>query len=215
MPQSPVILLGWQASLLSTAARLARLPTELWRAYLDSGRSEAVVSGFSIHEYDISSDENEVVFSTQPAGQASQLWLAPLDRSAPPRRIAATGEDVPHFGPNGQVRFRLTDGKAHYLAQMGRDGAGRTKVVPFPIIKTVAISPDRRFVILFARALESKIPNAVDTMAIPIAGGPARRICHDCEATWSPNGKYFYVRIAPPSRTGSHGQDADDSGACG
>jgi len=32
-------------------------PTELWRFHPDSGRSEAVVSGFSIREYDISSDE--------------------------------------------------------------------------------------------------------------------------------------------------------------
>jgi len=181
-------------------------PTELWRASLDSGRSEAVVSGFSIRAYDISSDEKEVVFSTQPAGQASQLWLASLDRSAPPSRIAATGEDVPHFGPNRQVLFRLTDGKAHYLAQMGRDGAGRTKVVPFPIIDIGAISPDRRFVILFARAPESKAPNAVDTVAIPVAGGPARRICHVCETTWSRDGKYFYVGIAPPSRTDPTGR---------
>jgi Tol biopolymer transport system component len=181
-------------------------PTELWRASLDSGRSEAVVSGFSIRAYDISSDEKEVVFSTQPAGQASQLWLASLDRSVPPHRIAATGEDVPHFGPNGQVLFRLTDGKTVYLAQMGRDGTARTKVVPFPIINIWGISPDRRFVILFARAPESKIPNAVDTMAIPIAGGPPRRICHACETTWSPNGKYFYVGIAPPSRTDPTGR---------
>ena len=180
-------------------------PTELWRAYLDSGRSEAVVSGFSIRAYDISSDEKEVVFSTQPAGQASQLWLASLDRSAPPHRIAATGEDFPHFGPNGQVLFRLTDGKEHYLAQMGRDGAKRTKVVPFPIINTGAISPDRRFVILFARAPESNL-NAFDTMAIPIAGGPARRICHACETTWSPNGKYFYVGIDSPSLTDTTGR---------
>ena len=181
-------------------------PTELWRASLDSGRSEAVVSGFSIRAYDISSDEKEVVFSTQPAGQASQLWLASLDRSAPPHRIAATGEDFPHFGPNGEVLFRLTDGKTRYLAHMGRDGAKRTKVVPFPIINTGAISPDRRFVILFAGALDSKTPNAVATMAIPIAGGPARRICLACEATWSPNGKYFYVGIAPPSRTDPTGR---------
>jgi eukaryotic-like serine/threonine-protein kinase len=175
-------------------------PTELWRFHPDSGRSEAVVSGFSIREYDISSDEKEVVFSTKSAGQASQLWLAPLDRSAPPRRIAATGEDVPFFGPNGRVLFRLTDGKAHYLAQMGRDGGNRTKVLPFPVIDIVAISPNRRYAILFAGTPESKMKDQVDTMAFPLAGGPPRLICHGCEATWSPDGKYFYVGIDPPSR---------------
>jgi DNA-binding winged helix-turn-helix (wHTH) protein/Tol biopolymer transport system component len=173
-------------------------PPELWRFHMDSGRSEVALSGFSIREYDISRDEKEVVFSTRPAGQASQLWLAPLDRSAPPHRIAATGEDVPHFGANGQVLFRLNDGKAHYLAQMGRDGANRRTVFPFPVTHIMAVSPDGRYVILFGVALDPKI-SAVETMAIPVAGSPSRKICHNCEATWSPDGKYLYVGIDPPS----------------
>ena len=172
-------------------------PAELWRFHRDSGRSEAVVSGFSIREYDISSDEKEVVFSTRPAGQASQIWLAPLDRSAPPHRIAATGEDVPRFGPNGQVLFRLTDGKAHYLASMGRDGGNRIKVVPYPIIETRAVSPDRRLALLSVGA-ESKVPGEVDNIAVPIAGGPARYICRVCSAAWSPGGKYFYLAFDLP-----------------
>jgi len=182
-------------------------PSELWRAELDSGKSEVAVPGVSIREYDISSDEKEVVFSTRAAGQASQLWLAPLDRRTPPRRIAAAGESLPHFGPAGQVLFCLSDGKMNYLAQMGRDGAGRTKVVPFRIIDVVNISPDRRFIILTAPAIDSKIPNAVDTMAIPVAGGPARRVCHDmCWVTWSRDGRYFYVETAVASRTHPSGK---------
>ena len=175
-------------------------PTELWRFHLDSGKSEVVVSGFPIREYDISSDEKEVTFSTRPAGHVSQLWLASLDRSAPPRRIAATGEDFPSFGPNGQILFRLTDGKAHYLAQMRRDGDNRAKVVPFPVVHIEAISPDRRYAIVFAAAPNATSLDWLDTMAIPLAGGPSRLICHECDATWSPDGKYFYVGTDPPSR---------------
>jgi DNA-binding winged helix-turn-helix (wHTH) protein/Tol biopolymer transport system component len=182
-------------------------PSELWRAELDSGKSEVVLPGVSIREYDISSDEKEVVFSTRPPGQASQLWLAPLDRRVPPRRIAATGEADPHFGPDGDVLFRLNDGKANYLAHMGRNGDGRTQVVPFPILGVVNISPDRRFIILLAPAIESKIPKAVDTIAVPVNGGPARRICHDmCWVTWSREGKYFYVETAPASHTNPAGK---------
>jgi DNA-binding winged helix-turn-helix (wHTH) protein/Tol biopolymer transport system component len=172
-------------------------PAELWRFDRDAGRSEAVVSGFSIREYDISSDEKEVLFSTRPAGQASQIWLAPLDRSAPPQRIAATGEDVPRFGPNGQVLFRLTDGKAHYLARMGRDGGNRIKVFPDPIVEVEAVSPDRRFAIIFAGA-QSEFPEEVDNIAVPIAGGPARHICRVCAAAWSPDGKYLYIAFDLP-----------------
>ncbi len=179
-------------------------PAELWRFHRDSGRSEAVVSGFSIREYDISSDEKEVVFSTRPAGQASQIWLAPLDRSAPPHRMAATGEDAPRFGPNGQVLFRLTDGKAYYLARMGRDGGNRIKVFPSPVIGVEAVSPDRRFAI-FA-GVQSKVPDEEDNIAVPIAGGPARQICRACSAAWSPDGKYFYVAFNLPCGMNPSGQ---------
>jgi len=175
-------------------------PAELWRFRRDSGRSEAVVSGFSIREYDISRDEKQVVFSTRPAGEASQVWLVSLDQSAPPRRIAATGEDVPRFGPNGQVLFRLTDGKAHYLARMGRDGGNQLKVVSSPIVEARAVSPDRRLALLFVRK-ESGVPDEVGTIAVPIAGGPTRNICTVCSAAWSPDGKYFYVALDQPCGT--------------
>jgi hypothetical protein len=107
--------------------------------------------------------------------------------------------------PNGNVLFRLTDGKAHYLARMGREGSNRNKVVPFPIIDTVSVSPDRRFAILFVPALESKIPDAVDTIAVPLEGGPVRHVCATCSAAWSPDGKYFYLAFVLRSRTDPSG----------
>ncbi len=70
-----------------------------------------MVPGFSIMEYDVSSDAQELIFSTQPSGPASQLWLATLDRSSPPKLIASSGETSPHFGPEGQILFRLTEGE--------------------------------------------------------------------------------------------------------
>jgi len=180
---------------------------ELWRADVASGKSEVVVPGVSIREYDVSSDEKEVVFSTSPAGQASQLWLAPLDRSAPPRRIASSGEDSPHFGPDGSVLFQFTEGKANYLAKMRLDGSGRTKVVPYPVYLIMSVSPDRRFVTLAGPVPGSKTPNTIATIAVPVGGGPARRVCAGgCPAAWSPDGKFFYAGIAPASRTNPTGK---------
>ena len=49
-------------------------PAELVRADVASGKTEVIVPGVSMREYDIDNDEKEVVFSTQAAGQASQLW---------------------------------------------------------------------------------------------------------------------------------------------
>ena len=161
----------------------------------------------SIREFDISGDEREVVYSTGPDGQASQLWLAPLDRSAPPRRVGETGDASPHFGPDGQVLFRLSDGKSLYLASMGRDGSRRIKVAPTKIFAIGSISPDRRFVLVVGVVPESKIPNAAGVMAVPIAGGEARHVCDGfCPAAWSPDGKYFYKKIASNSRANPTGK---------
>jgi eukaryotic-like serine/threonine-protein kinase len=181
--------------------------SELWRADLDSGNAEVVLPEVSMREYDISIDEKEVVFSTQPAGEPSQLWLAPLDRSAPPRRIAASGDADPHFGPDGQVLFRLTDGKAYYLGAMTRDGTGRRKALPDTIFDIVTVSPDRRFIIVGASLPGSRDPKDAPTIALPLNGGPSRRICESwCSVKWSPDGRYFYVGISPASRHYSAGK---------
>jgi eukaryotic-like serine/threonine-protein kinase len=176
-------------------------PAELWRADLASGKSEVVVPGFSIAQYDISNDETEAVFSTQPDGQPYQLWIAPLDRSTPPRRIAAAGEAYPHFGPKGQVVFRLSDGKAFYVGAINRDGTGERKAVSAPISDVREISPDRHMVIVIGAAAGIQYSKAGALLAVPLDDRPARPV-HDSWgfARWSPNGRYFYVEMIPASR---------------
>ena len=48
--------------------------TELWRTDLVSTKTEPVLSGIQMTEYDLSSDGKQVLFSTQPADRSSQLW---------------------------------------------------------------------------------------------------------------------------------------------
>jgi DNA-binding winged helix-turn-helix (wHTH) protein/Tol biopolymer transport system component len=170
--------------------------SELWRKDLGSERNEAILPGMSIAEYDISDDGAEVVFSTQPAAKASQLWLARLDGSSPPRLISSTGERSPHFGADSQVVFQFTDGKANYIGQIRKDGSERSKLFPYPISGLGAISPDRRWVIADAPLL-----NDDAVRAIPIRGGASRRICTWCSVDWAPDGKFFYVGLAPNSHT--------------
>jgi hypothetical protein len=150
-------------------------------------------------EYDVSTDGNEVVFSTQPSGKASQLWLSTLDRSSSPKLIASSGETSPHFGPDGQILYRLSDGRTHYLAQMNGDGSGRAKVVPYPIGNVQTISPDRRWIVSI---MPSPDGSGAGTMAVPVDGGPPRRICAGgCPVIWSPDGKFLYVAVERMSRT--------------
>jgi eukaryotic-like serine/threonine-protein kinase len=182
-------------------------PAELWRADLDAGQTEVVLPGVSIREYDISSDEKEVVFSIQPEGQPSQIWIAALDRSSPPRRIGTGGEANPYFGPNNEILFRLTDGKAYYLAAMAQDGSGVRKVLPNRILNIFTISRDRHFIIVGAVQPTTSKSNAPPTLAIPLDGKPPQRICDGiCLVAWSPDGRYFYVVSTRPTRENPSGQ---------
>jgi eukaryotic-like serine/threonine-protein kinase len=181
-------------------------PAELSRADLASGRSEIVLPGVSISAYDISDDEKEVVFSTQRSGQLSETWIAPLDRSAPPRRIAANGESLPHFGPNHQIVFRLTDGQAYYVGAMARDGTDRRKAFPGRLLNFGNVSPDRRFVTVTAVVPNLALPL---TVLLPLDGRPAIPICNTlCSPTWSPNGRYLYLQIPDKSGQNSNARTA-------
>jgi DNA-binding winged helix-turn-helix (wHTH) protein/Tol biopolymer transport system component len=175
---------------------------ELWRADVESGRSEPVLPGIAMGEYDISPDGKEVVFSIQPTGKPSQLWVAPMDRSAPPRQISSDGENAPRFGPAGQVLFRFTENKSNYVGRMNKDGSGRSKVVPYPISTFVNISPDRRWLIAITPLFDAGKTAA--WMAVPTGGGSPRPICGSarvCPCAWSPDGGFLYVSLERESRT--------------
>lgn len=173
---------------------LSSSSNELWREDLQAGKSEAVLPGLSMAEYDVSNDGKQVVFSTQPRGKPSQLWLAELDESSPPRMITSRGERAPHFGSDAQIIFQFTDGKANYVGQIRTDGSERSKLFPYPISAIGTISPDQRWI-----TADVPLPDSGVIMAIPIGGGSSKRICTWCSVDWSPDGKFFYVGLAPNS----------------
>ena len=182
-------------------------PAELCRADLDSGRTEVLLPGASINDYDISDDEKEVVFSARPAGQPSQLWIAPLDRTSPPRRISAGGEEAPYFGANGDVLFRLTENNVSYLGAMTRDGGSRRKALPLRVASVRQISPDRRFMIVGAVLPGDANLKEPGQSIVALDGSGARRFCDNlCRAAWSPDGRYFYIELANSSRENPTGR---------
>lgn len=142
---------------------------ELWRLTLETGKSEAVFPGTSMVSYDVSSDGRQVVYTSVDRDGRSQLWIAPIDRSSPARKIGHSGETLPYFGPRGQILFRFAEGNFNYLEQMNQDGSGRSKVLPYPIIEVQGISPGRRWLMAIASYSEgnSVVPKVV---AIPLDG---------------------------------------------
>ncbi|HEY7498175.1 MAG TPA: protein kinase [Vicinamibacterales bacterium] len=173
---------------------------ELWRTDVASGASERLLPGIAMQEYDLSPSETEVVFTVQPSGKPSELWVARLDRATAPKRIASTGENAPYFGPSGAILFRFTDGRVNYLGRMNADGSARRKVVEYAIGTPQTISPDRRWLVAITPRLDGS--QGAASMAIPTGGGPPRQICRDaCRHQWSPDGRLLYVEIEPKSRT--------------
>jgi eukaryotic-like serine/threonine-protein kinase len=174
---------------------------ELWRMTVDSGKSEAVFPGISMFAYDVSPDGKQVVYSTEGNNGKSQLWLAALDRSSPPKQIAHSGERSPHFGPGGKILFQSEEGNSNYLEQLNQDGSGRSKVVPYPILALQSISPGRKWLIALLPYSDGKSIGP-RVMAIPLQGGAPRRICEGyCFPAWSSNGKFFFIPVDWPSRT--------------
>src|SRR5262249_36326201 len=77
---------------LSRASRGA--PQELWQAAVASEKTTKALPGVAMLEFDISDDGKEVVYSTQPSGERSQIWVANLDRSSPPQLVSSAGNEL-------------------------------------------------------------------------------------------------------------------------
>jgi len=175
---------------------------ELWRVNVESGTSEAVFPGVAIASYDISPDGHQAVYQNEDRG-VSQLWLAPVSRDAPARRIANSGQNTPHFGPHGEIFFRFSEGNFNYLGRMNPDGSGSSKVFQAPANEFRAISPGKRWVVVAARRFDGR---GVGDFASPVDGGTPVLLCSTlCSPRWSPNGNFLYIPIELASRK-SHGR---------
>jgi DNA-binding winged helix-turn-helix (wHTH) protein/Tol biopolymer transport system component len=171
---------------------------ELRRLHLATGRSETLLAGEAVGEFDISPDGTHAVYVTETRA-GTQISIAPLDRSAPPGVIGAIGDRSPFYGPDGDVFFCFTEGTFNYLGRMHADGTDRRKVVPYPVSNVTGISPAGRWVMAIAPVLDQ---SAVGIMAIPVEGGDPVRVCEIyCRVTWSADDKFLYVSMEEPSLT--------------
>jgi Tol biopolymer transport system component len=161
--------------------------SELWRRDLLSGKSDPVLTGQRIVDYDVSRDEARVAYTVM-MGDESQIFLAAADRSSPPRRVAQGGDTV-SFGA-GQLVFRQLGGKADYLARVQEDGGGLTRILETPIAEKSGVSPDGEWATFNGMASE------YGTFAVSMRDHVPQRICAlACVAQWPADGKYLYVTV--------------------
>ena len=129
-----------------------RNPGELRVADLESGRSEPLVPGLPVLEYDISADGRQVVMSTTDREGKPRLWVMPFDRSSPPVQIPNVEGVSPEFGrrrryflssPGWEVRFRLSRSPGRRRTAEGTRQAG---------IRWSSVSPDGRWIMCLGSA---------------------------------------------------------------
>ena len=187
--------------------------TELHRYGVTSKVDENLLTGFPIEEFDISVDDAEIVFSVRPADRPAEIWIAPLDRATPASRISSQGGGAPHFGPGGDVVFRMSDGTSNFIGRMKKDGTGRRPALPSPISSVLGSSWDRQWVVVFAPVTiggpDAVVPGIDDvvgegqaTFAVPIDGGRPVRLCRQfCVTQWAPDGSALYLTLNAPAQS--------------
>lgn len=138
-------------------------------------------------DYDISLDSQQVAFTSQ-AGKEYQIFVAPLDASAPPRLVVHGGDGV-SFGASGELLFRQLGRNANYLARVKIDGGGLERVLEEPIEDKGSVSPDGAWAVVAGVGASSKL-----TVAVSVKDGTQKIVCVGlCLPKWSPDGTSFFV----------------------
>jgi hypothetical protein len=112
--------------------------------------------------------------------------VAPLDRSLPPRQIAAS-VSWQDFTAGGRIYFQSREGDDFFLHYEDADGGPPKKTRSEPLPKTmilIGVSPRGQWWL-----------SGNPIVAHPLGGGTPISICEFCGAGWGPEGKYFYLRF--------------------
>jgi eukaryotic-like serine/threonine-protein kinase len=185
------------------AARSPAEPSELWRVEVATGRKQSLLAGFAISGYDISRDEQLVVFTTKRDG-ASQIWIAPLDRHAPPSLLIQGGDEAA-FDRGGDIFFRSLGEHANFLHRMKSDGGSNVPLLETPIVEFHAVAPDGRWASVDL-PIEGGIAGA---FLAPVGGGAPTLIRKGWwPSQWSRDGNALYVEVGTGENSQRHGRTA-------
>jgi eukaryotic-like serine/threonine-protein kinase len=166
---------------------------ELWVTDMDSGRSERPLPGVSMTAFEISPDGKKVVYCAADAQGQSYVWIASLQRRFSPRRLAPTENDRVFFGPEGEVIFHRSEAGHQFIFRMKDDGSQQEKLLSYPDLIMKSVSPDGQWIIAAGPAPGEERPTGV--FAYPIQTGTPVRICTYCDAAWSHDKRFFFLRF--------------------
>ena len=168
-------------------------PANLWRLDIQQGQRDPVLPGLAVTGYDISSNEKAVAFSVEREGEA-QLWVASLDRDAPPK-LLVRGADQPAFDGSGHIFFRLLGDKANYLYRINADGSSKQRVLDTPILDFHSVSPTGKWA-----AVQNVIDGIGVTSIVGLDGDTYRWARNGYWPThWSHDGRMLYLEVGSKS----------------
>jgi Tol biopolymer transport system component len=168
-----------------------RDPGELRIADLESGRSEPVVRGLQVLDYDISPDGQQVVMWTTDLEGKPRLWVARFDRNSPPVQIPNVEGANPRFGPGGDILFRHLEGMSTFVYRVRPDGTGLRKALEEPVFLLGAVSRHGRWIVGWA-----PLPGngRSSNQAFPLDGGPPIPIGGAfTNLSWSLDGRSVFI----------------------
>ena len=175
-------------------------PSELRIVDLETRNSEALLPGMTIAgrpglAYSISPDGREVVAAAKDHDGKPRLWVAALDRQSPPHQIPNVEGDMPHFGRDGEIFFRVVaDSNTAHAYRVHQDGTGLRQVSPEIIGGIYGLSQDSNWLVT------SVVREANRVMALPANGGPPAPMPWTTVAKWSSDGRRtFFSRAAGPN----------------
>ena len=168
--------------------------TELRSMELSSGRTDRLLPDRSVTQYAISPDEREVAFTTETPAGVPEVWVATLDRSAPPRRVLQSADSVSFAGSD--LIFRSLESTANFLSRARKNGSERRRVIDTPVLGVGDVSPDGKWATVGAPGAAAATPG---TLLVSLENGTARLLCADCRAIWAPDGRWIFVSLIASS----------------
>jgi hypothetical protein len=163
---------------------------------LATQRSDRLLPDFSIVDYDVSPDDQQLAVTTRAADRSLEIWVAALDRRTAPRRVVQAGDSV-SFGANRDLVYRSVEGHVNFITRIGLDGQNRVRVSEINAVDVVGASPDGRWVSFGGMFGNGRVAIVV----VPVYGGESKVLCYTgCKPAWSPDGASLYLNIGyePP-----------------
>jgi hypothetical protein len=200
------------------SGRIAYNVGRLVATTLDSGIREELLPGHTMVHFDVSDDDSQIVFvSGIDAPDRRGIWVAPLNRSAAPRRVLATDAERVFFDAGRNIYFLDRQPDARYLQRLrAPDYRVNERIYPDPVYYLFDVSPDGEWVAAVVNVTDK--PTGLQQVAISTRGLPTRLICGFCGGgagparanhapgiTWTRDGRAMLVSgqlIANPAMVG-------------